>query len=123
VFEDRAQGQRFVIIRPVRAIAGEQADHERMQPRAPYVPRTWAPRARESNVIPGVRPPALAVIPWVVPLPEAGVPRALQDAVAEGSPKDVIARLRASFLPTVLNGDTYARHFKVLLWVEEMRME
>jgi helicase MOV-10 len=123
VFEDRALLQRFVIVRTVRAISGEPGAYADLQPSAPYVPRKWAPRTRESNVIPGVRPPALTAVPWVVPLPDAIVPHALADAVSPGPMRDVIGRIRQSFLPSVLNGDTYARHFKTLLWVEEVRME
>jgi helicase MOV-10 len=123
VFEDRSLQQRFVIIRDVRGIAGEEADHEMLRPKEEYKPKKWQPRAQETSVVRGVRPPALHAIPWVVPLPEAPIPRLLADAVSSGSVEEILARLKTSFLPTVLNSDTYGRHFKQLLWVEEARMQ
>jgi helicase MOV-10 len=123
VFEDRSINQQFVIIRNIHAIAGERADHASMQPSAPYIPRKWMPRTREVEVIPGVRPPALTSIPWVVSLPDAFVPNALSETVASGSVKDILERLRRSFLPASFNHQTYGRHWKNLLWVEEIRME
>jgi helicase MOV-10 len=123
VFEDRSLNQRFVIVRDIRGIAGERSDHELLQPIAPYVPRKWMPRAQEINVIPGIRPPALDAIPWVISLPDALVPKNLSDAVASGEVKDILERLKRSFLPVDFSSDTYGRHWKYLLWLEEIRME
>ena len=123
VFEDQSLSQRFVIVRAIRAISGDREDHEQFQPRAPFVPRQRTSRAPETEVVPGVRPPSLGVVPWIVPLPDAIIPKSLSDAVASGSTKEIIERLRTSFLPMLLNNETYGRHFKTLLWAEEHRME
>jgi helicase MOV-10 len=123
IFEDHSLDQRFVIIRSIRGIAGERSDHELLQPTAPYVPRKWMPRAQEINIIPGIRPPALNAIPWVISLPDAFVPKNLSDAVSSGEVKDILERLKRSFLPVVFSSDTYGRHWKYLLWLEEIRME
>jgi helicase MOV-10 len=107
-FEDVSLQKRFAIVRDIRGIGGEQSEYEALRPTAPYVPRKWQARTQESNIIPGVKPPALDAIPWVVPLPEAAVPRALADTVSTGAIKDILARLKSSFF---------------LLWIEEVRME
>jgi helicase MOV-10 len=123
VFEDRTIDQRFVIVRNVHGIAGERAAYESLQPTAPYIPRKWTLRTREVDVVKGVRPPALSAIPWVIPLPEAAIPKTLSEAVASGALRDILERLRWSFLPALFNSQTYDRHWKYLLWVEEIRME
>jgi helicase MOV-10 len=123
VFEDQSLNQRFVIIRLVKAISGDRADHELLQPRAPYVPRQRTLRDPEIEVIPGIKAPSLGVIPWVIPLPEAPIPHGISNAVATGTTKEIVSRLEKSFLPNVLTSETYGRHFKTLLWVEEYRTE
>lgn len=112
-----------MIVRAIRAISGDREDHEQFQPRAPFVPRQRTMRAPETEIVPGVRAPSLAVIPWIVPLPDATIPRNLSDAVTSGSTREIVERLRTSFLPISLNNETYGRHFKTLLWAEEHRMD
>ncbi|KAG8930545.1 hypothetical protein FRC02_004060 [Tulasnella sp. 418] len=123
VFEDTTLRQRFVITRPVKAIVGVAADMAMLQPTAPYVRPTpvVVTRAPETNVIEGIRPPALAAIEWVGRLPEAHVPLYVRDALEDGSVGDKVGRVRRTLLPQNLNSDTYGRHWKMLLWIEEIR--
>jgi len=123
VLEDIQLRKQFVISRSLRAIVGSKADHELLKPKAPYVPRTRQTRQPETTVVEGVLPPALNVIPWKVSLPHAEIPRHVSAILSRGSLVDIIKNVRTVFLPRVLNSDSYARHFKHLLWFEEFRME
>ncbi|KII91294.1 hypothetical protein PLICRDRAFT_105552 [Plicaturopsis crispa FD-325 SS-3] len=123
VFEDLQLKQKFIIVRPLVAIVGSKADHELLRPKAPYVPRARVARADETDVIPGEAPPALRAIPYVGKLPLANIPPNFAVALDTGSLKEQIERVRASFLPAVLQSATHGRHFKYLLWAEEHRMK
>jgi helicase MOV-10 len=54
IFEDTQLGKEFVIVRALRVIVGSRADHEALQPKAPYVPRKRTNRAPASEVVPGI---------------------------------------------------------------------
>ena len=123
VFEDVQLRKRFVIARALRAIVGSKADHELLKPKAPYVPRNRTTRQPETQVVEGVLPPSLKAIPYVVSLPHANIPGPLSSALSTSSSSDIISRIRRVFLPLVLDSETYGRHFKNLLWIEEFRME
>ncbi|CAK5278608.1 unnamed protein product [Mycena citricolor] len=122
-FEDRQLGRRFVIMRTLAVIVGDRDDHENLRPSAPYVPRKRTARQPETNVVEGVAPPSLRVIRYVVVLPESPIPKALSAALATGTASSIVQNMRTVFLPPVLNSDTYPRHFKHLIWIEEHQME
>ena len=123
VFEDTTLGQRFVVSRPMRAIVGSQQDYDLLRPTAPYTPRKRSKREAETEVVPGVVPESTNVIPWVVKLPFADIPDSLTLTLSNGSIREVMRALQHVSLPRVLTTDTYNRHFNILLWVEEYRME
>ncbi|KAH7908653.1 RNA helicase [Hygrophoropsis aurantiaca] len=123
LFEDISLKQQFVIVRPVSAIIGSRSDYELLKPRTPFVPRRKTARKPENDVIPGVKPPSLKAIPYVVKLPLAKPPNDLVAALSEQSDIHVVGQIKRIFLPQDLNENTYARHFKALLWIEEFRME
>jgi helicase MOV-10 len=123
IFEDQKLGQRFVIVRPLKAIIGSQADHDLLRPTAPFVPRKRTTRKPETDVVPGVSPPALNAIPYAVKLPHSNIPNNLPEILASGSLSDIIGRVRRILFPKAWDTATYDRHFKNLIWIEEYRME
>ncbi|KAH9943568.1 P-loop containing nucleoside triphosphate hydrolase protein [Amylocystis lapponica] len=123
VFDDTARHQRFVIVRSVKGTVGSNVDHELLKPKAPYVPRQRTERDTEAEVVRGVRPPALDAIPYTGTLPRASIPQNISLALSNGSTFRVVRQFRDTFLPSRLDGATYGRHFKALLWAEEYRME
>jgi helicase MOV-10 len=126
VFEDIQIKKRFFIARTLKAIVGNKADHEALQPKAPYVPRTRSRRnvIAEKDIVEGVKPPALNAIRYVVVLPKAKIPTHLHNILAGSeTTAKVTATVRKVFMPQVFNSDTYGRHFKHLLWAEEFKSE
>jgi helicase MOV-10 len=123
-FEDTRLRQTFLISRQLRAIVGNEADHNALRPVAPYVPRERKTRAPETTVVPGVAPPAINTIPYVVALPRAIIPNHLLDLLRSSKPLDQqIADVKRLYITGPLSTESYARHFKHLLWIEEHRME
>jgi helicase MOV-10 len=123
MFEDAKLRKRFLISRPLQAVIGNKADHELLKPKAPYQPRTRTLRQPETEVVPGVPPPAQDAIPWTVQLPLAKIPQALASTLLTGSFSEVLGGVRKSFMPKTFDSQTYGRHFQSVLWVEEHRME
>lgn len=122
-FEDIQLRKTFLISRPVRAIVGNQQDHEQLKAKAPYIPRPRTERKKERSITEGEEPPSLKIIPYVDRLPKAPIPQNLLSILSERSTKDIVDGLRRAYLPTELNADTYARYFKTLIWIEEHRTE
>lgn len=130
-FEDTSLKGRFVITRPLQVIVGNEADHEALKPVSPYVdPRLKRGRTRrepEVDVVPGVAPPSVKAVRYVLALPKADIPKHLADVLSRsdgGVPlKQQIEDIRRVFLPATLNVGTYARFFKNLLWMDEYRTE
>ncbi|KDQ59997.1 hypothetical protein JAAARDRAFT_125682 [Jaapia argillacea MUCL 33604] len=125
VFEDTSLKQQFIITRTLRAIVGNKADHERLQPIAPYKPkkRTKREEIEESEVVPGEAPPATNAIKYVGKLPVARIPKSIMTAITTGSVEEVVDRVKRTVLPKVFNTANHGRHFQALLWIEELRME
>ncbi|KAJ7323066.1 P-loop containing nucleoside triphosphate hydrolase protein [Mycena albidolilacea] len=123
LFEDLQLRKRFIIARILRVIVGNRSDHETLRPVAPYKPRKRTARQPETDVVEGIHPPSLKAVPYVVALPKALIPANLASALSTGSTKSIVDKIRSLFLPSVLDSDTYARHFKTLVWSEEFRME
>ncbi|OBZ77616.1 putative helicase MOV-10 [Grifola frondosa] len=122
VFEDASLGQRFAIVRSVHCIVGSKTDHDLLKPKAAYVPRKREVREEARSIIPGVPPPALRVMPYVVNLAHANIPLHIISALSKGSTLQMVDYLRRSILPPVFDSSTYGLHFKTLLWAEEFRM-
>jgi len=124
LFEDTQLKKQFIISRTLKAIVGNKTDHEALKPKSPYIPRPRTTRQPEKKIVEGVAPPALDAIPYVGRLPRAEIPKPLL-SVLSGSETvaQQIAHIRRVFIPQILNSDTYGRHFKHLLWIEEFKME
>ncbi|EMD34731.1 hypothetical protein CERSUDRAFT_54531 [Gelatoporia subvermispora B] len=122
-FEDTLLKSRFVIIRTVKATVGSSADYELLRPVAPYVPRKRVARNPETELVPGVPPDTLRSIKYVVPLPDAEIPKWLSSLLSQGARSSVTSRIRQSALPASLTSETHGRHFSNLLWVEEYQMD
>ncbi|KAH8804322.1 RNA helicase [Flagelloscypha sp. PMI_526] len=123
ILEDIQLQKQFIISRPLEVIVGSRSDHEALRPRAPYKPRRRTARDPEVQVEPGIKPPSLDAVPYVVPLPHANIPGTLKELLARGSGNQVMEDLRKSVLPPILNAQSYGRHEKYLLWIEEAQME
>ena len=123
IFEDAQLKTRFMISRRLRVIVGSKDDHELLKPRAPYMPRKRTTRVPETKVIEGVAPPATTAIPYITKLPPFTIPASITNTLSNGSIQEIMRHVRQVHLPSVFNAETYGRHFKCLLWVEEFRME
>ncbi|KAF9057240.1 RNA helicase [Panaeolus papilionaceus] len=125
IFEDAAFKKRFVITKPLKAVVGDQALHNELAPKQAYKPRQATVRAPIRDVIPGIKPPSQTSIKYVAPLPKAEVPQYLKNILdgTEKSSAKVADKIRKIVLPHQLNVDSYGRFFKLLLWIEEFRME
>ena len=124
VFEDVQLKKRFTISRAVSAIVGNKDDHEALKPKEPYIPNIRAGRSPMTNVIEGVAPPAVTAIKYIGRLLDARIPRGLLSVLLgpEGVRRQIL-HIQRAFLPSNVNGDTYGRLFKQLLWIEEFKME
>lgn len=124
LFEDTQLKKQFIISRTLKAIVGNKTDHEALKPKSPYIPRPRTTRQPEKQVVEGVAPAALDAIPYVGRLPRAEIPQPLL-SILSGSEtvSQQISHVRRVFIPNILNSDTYGRHFKHLLWIEEFKME
>ncbi|KAG6853379.1 hypothetical protein C0991_004840 [Blastosporella zonata] len=123
LLEDTQLRTRFVIVRELQGIVGNEVDHAKLRPIAPYVPRPKIARELELDVVKGVRPPSMNAVPYVLPLPRALIPGSLATTLSTGSAEAKLARIRSVFLPKEFNSLGYNRHFKHLLWIEEHQME
>lgn len=122
-FRDISLNQKFVIVRKLAAMVGEKAEYEHLRPIAPYTPRKREARVAEITIIPGIPPEPLRAVVYVVDLPQARIPAAVASALSRGRTADPVSYFRKSFLPQTLDSDSYARHFKYLIWAEEHRSE
>ncbi|KZS97366.1 P-loop containing nucleoside triphosphate hydrolase protein [Sistotremastrum niveocremeum HHB9708] len=123
VFHDNQLNQQFIIMRTLVAIVGDQADYEAFKPKAPYVRPTRRTRSGVKDIVPGIAPPALDVIPWVVKLPQSPIPDYLSQMMSTGSHHDIERSIKDSILPRVFDSDTYGSYLSTLLHVEEYKME
>jgi len=123
IFED-TQLKKFIIIRTLKVVVGNQAEHQALMPSAPYVPRVRITRQPMREIIEGIKPPALHAIPYIGGLPKAEIPARLVSTLSGSqATANTVAQVRNIFLPASLDTDTYGRYFKHLLWVEEYKME
>ncbi|KAL1743982.1 P-loop containing nucleoside triphosphate hydrolase protein [Schizophyllum fasciatum] len=123
IFWDVQLKKEFAIVRSLRASVGDPDTFEALKPVAPYQPRRRTDRAPETEVVEGPKPELLDAITYVSKLPQAAIPRYLQDVLSRGSNDEIIGQLRNSFLPRNFNSEGHSKHFKCLLWAEEFRSE
>lgn len=119
VFEDLSLRTQFLIARPIHLIVGSKADYKALKSKSPYVPKERTTRHPELNIVEGVRPPALTVIPYSITLPFADIPKPLLDTISSGTVSEIKKKLRELFLPQNFDTGSYGRFFQLLLWVEE----
>ena len=124
VFEDIQLKKRFVITRTLKATVGNKAEHEQLQPKAPYVPRARSDRRPVLEVVEGIKLPTTIAIPYIGPLPKAHIPVRFQTILSSKDPvAKITTQIRNTFIPQVLNSKSYRQYFKHLLWIEENCME
>lgn len=122
-FEDMLLHQKFTISRSLKAVVGEKASYDALQPKTPYVPRKRTARAVEAVVIAGEAPPALDAIPYIIKLPKAGIPdRMLPVFSIQSSVANMVKQVK-ELLPQRLDSSSYGQYYKTLLWAEEYRSE
>lgn len=120
VFEDPNRRQRFVITRPIHVTVGTKEDYEALKAKVPYVRHKQQIQEPVNNFIPGIPPPALGAIKWVVKLGVYAVPKDLVEvAYGIGRLSDTVSRVQSSILPATFDNGTYANRFHTLLWLEE----
>lgn len=124
VFQDTQLQRSFLISRPLRATVGNRSEHEDLRPKAPYVPRARDSRPEPKEVVEGVKPPAITAVKYAVTLPHAVIPKHLRSVLSSpDSSKRISQIFQRMFMPRELDSDTYSKHFKHLLWIEELKME
>ena len=117
-----ASQRSFLIIRELRAIVGNAADHDLLKAVAPYVHRRPSRWRHDTPVVAGMRPPALDAVRWVKKPEQSYIPSNLSDILKLGSTRKAIAAIRGGFLPPTLSSETHDRFFRALLWIEEYRL-
>ncbi|CAA7269336.1 unnamed protein product [Cyclocybe aegerita] len=124
IFQDTQLRKQFTITRTLKAVVGNQAEHEALMPRTPYTPRRRTTQKPMLELVEGIKPPALHAIPYIGRLPVANIPSQLQGILSGSqSTTKLVDQIRRVFMPNVLDSDTYGRHHKTLLWIEEFKME
>ncbi|KAK0452100.1 P-loop containing nucleoside triphosphate hydrolase protein [Desarmillaria tabescens] len=103
-FEDQQLNTQFIICRPIHIIVGDPEAHRALQPKTPYVARKRTARHPETKI-----------------LPKYDIPKNLHATLATGSVPEVVRRLREMFLPPTIEGASYGRHFRHLIWAEEFK--
>ncbi|KAK2465578.1 hypothetical protein APHAL10511_002470 [Amanita phalloides] len=124
IFENVQSKRQFLISRSIRVVLGDKEDQQNLKASSSYISRSrTAPRKPETKIIKGEKPRLMGSIPYIVKLPGATIPPALLAALSEGSRVEITERIRATFLPAILDPRTHAKYFKTLLWIEEHRTE
>ena len=124
IFEDIRLRQRFVIVRPLDAVVGNEADYTALQPQQPYIPRKRTSRDPEADIVAGDPPPALRAVPYVVKLPQAHIPDYITHSLSHPTSLAIMTKqIKSHVLPRTFDDASYGRYFKVLLWAEEHRSE
>ena len=117
-----ASQRTFLVIRELRAVVGNAADHDLLKAVAPYVHRRPSRWRHDTTIVAGMRPPALDAVRWVKKLDQSYIPSSLSDILKVGSTRKAIAAIRSSVLPPTLTSETHDRFFRALLWIEEYRL-
>ncbi|KAG7441319.1 P-loop containing nucleoside triphosphate hydrolase protein [Guyanagaster necrorhizus] len=119
IFEDLTLRTQFIISRPIYLIVGSKADHKALKPKSAYIPTERTTRHPELQIVEGVRPPALTVIPYSITLPFADIPKPLLDTISSGTVPEITKKVKELYLPQSIDGASYGRFYQILLWVEE----
>ncbi|KAL0566482.1 hypothetical protein V5O48_015530 [Marasmius crinis-equi] len=128
VFFDIQTRTRFVIHRHVTATVGDRADHEALQPTAPYRRRKRGiPLRLDGPIKTSTRPTTWTKTAWKGFLPQFEVPRQLTDVLYKSggvprSKKDTFEILKTLISPT-FNLKTYGSRFQLMLHLEEEQMK
>jgi helicase MOV-10 len=122
-FRDHMTRREFSIVRSLRAIVGDSADHATLAASTPYASPNRGRRAIVNEFVPGERPPAFRKNPYRRRIDQYSIPQDLLDALTTGSKEieDVVMRVRNQFIPNVFDSDTYGDFMSNLLWIEEQR--
>ncbi|KAF8648915.1 hypothetical protein AX16_006137 [Volvariella volvacea WC 439] len=72
-FRDLQLSSRFAIVRPIKAIVGNKAEFQHLQPTTPYAPRARTARPQAKEIVEGLAPPETQIINSIVPLPKASL--------------------------------------------------
>lgn len=112
----------FLIVREIRAVVGNAADHELLRAVAPFVHRRPAAWRHSRDIVEGTRPPALDAVRWVKPLEQSSIPPGLFGILKNGSTTKATAAVRANYFSSALSHETHEQHFRALLWIEEYRL-
>ncbi|RPD55533.1 P-loop containing nucleoside triphosphate hydrolase protein [Lentinus tigrinus ALCF2SS1-7] len=116
-----SSGNTFRIVRRVKAVVGDAADHEALKPVTPYVNRRRAPWRHGLPTMSGERPPSLLAAQWVKRLPKSHIPLKLAEILQSGSPADIASHVQEKYFSDPMNLNTHNLIFARLLWVEEHR--
>ncbi len=80
-------------------------------------------RVEPTDVVKGVKLPAVSAIPYVVTLGRYKIPKHIEQTLSAGSAEQQITRIQQVNFPRKLTVRTYSVHWSTLLWVEEWRMK
>jgi helicase MOV-10 len=120
VFEEAADSRCFIISRSLKAIVGDASDHELLRPVAPYTRPIRHRRTAETEVVPGEQPLLLTRVKFKRKLPDAKISEALVSVLVQRvSTKQLVKKIRQSYLPKTFDKLTYSNFFTTLLWAEE----
>jgi helicase MOV-10 len=119
LFEDYDTRHSFAIVRPVQAVVRVKDGRAAFQVTPPSFPNPAG--NTEEDVVPGVPPAALAAIKWEVTLPKADIPSNVWAAIDQPSIAGTIHQVQLTLLPQVLQFNSYAKHWKSLLWLDEIQ--
>ncbi|KAI1789429.1 P-loop containing nucleoside triphosphate hydrolase protein [Ganoderma leucocontextum] len=112
----------FVMIRRLRIVVGDAADHEALKPVTPYVRNRRVPWRKDLPTVSGERPPSLVAAQYIKKLPNARIPAKLAEALRSGTPEEIETRIWQNYFSGPLRLTTHATFFANLLWIEEDRM-
>ncbi len=124
-FKDVRTKKCFVMSQTALAVIGDPILHEELKAKAPYLARGQVQREPETNVVDGIKPPALRAISYVTPMPRVEIPpRLLVTLNGSSSPSSRnVQTIQRTFFPPDFNPEKHGKQFKVLMWIEEHRME
>jgi len=117
-FYDPAHTKRFVITRRISAIVGDKEDYGAIKATALYVPKHKIMREKVGSIDEGPKLRAIAEIAWKVKLGSYDIDKNLERYLDMDDWKERMKCIRST-LPREVTRETYARHFRTLLHIEE----
>ncbi|KAI5115099.1 hypothetical protein M0805_002344 [Coniferiporia weirii] len=121
VFEVPSQKRRFVITRPILATVGDKADHEVLMAAMPFIQHKRGREEDITDIIECIPSPTAEDIAWANKIGIYDPPKSLISAAFSdnGKPSQIANAIRLKFMRGSFDTPTYARHFQVMLWIEE----